>query len=81
EAAAEQRTKRKHEALTGKAAATSSKEPIIVDDEEESKESESSESETESDEETLNTRLRQKHVPDPKGKSHKYIFNEAEIGI
>ncbi|PNX65338.1 hypothetical protein L195_g054489, partial [Trifolium pratense] len=81
EAVAEQRTKRKHEALTGKAAATSSKEPIIVDDEEESEDSESSESETESDEETLNTRLRQKRVPDPKGKSTKFIFNEAEIGI
>ncbi|CAJ2633264.1 unnamed protein product [Trifolium pratense] len=85
EAAAEQRTKRKHEALIGKGAATSSKKPIVVDDEEESEDSDSSESqsdsETESDEETLNTRIHQKHVPDPKGKSTKFIFNEAEIGI
>ncbi|CAJ2634777.1 unnamed protein product [Trifolium pratense] len=85
EAAAEQRSKRKHEALSGKAAATSSKKPIIVDDEEDSEESDSSESqsdsETESDEETLSARMHQKHVPDPKGKSSQYIFNEAEIGI
>ncbi|CAJ2642237.1 unnamed protein product [Trifolium pratense] len=85
EAIAEQRTKRKHEAISGKAAATSSKKPIVVDDEEESEESDSSEtqsdSETESDEETLSTRMHQKQVPDPKGKSPKYIFNEAEIGI
>ncbi|CAJ2633364.1 unnamed protein product [Trifolium pratense] len=83
EATAEQRTKRKHEALTGKAAAPSSKEPIIVDDEEESEESESSESETESDEESLAARLRKRPAPTPKGKgkSTKYIFNEAEIGI
>ncbi|CAJ2638149.1 unnamed protein product [Trifolium pratense] len=57
EAIAEQRTKRKHEDLSGKAAATSSKKPIVVDDEEESEDSDSSESqsdsETESDEETL----------------------------
>ncbi|CAJ2661709.1 unnamed protein product [Trifolium pratense] len=83
EATAEQRTKRKHEALTGKAAAPSSKEPIIVDDEEEGEESESSESETESDEETLATRLRKRPAPTPKGKgkSTKFIFNENEIGI
>ncbi|CAJ2637997.1 unnamed protein product [Trifolium pratense] len=83
EATAEQRTKRKHEALTGKAAASSSKEPIIVDDEEESEESESSESETESDEETLAARLRKRPAPTPKGKgkSTKFIFNENEIGI
>ncbi|CAJ2657511.1 unnamed protein product [Trifolium pratense] len=84
EAIAEQRTKRKHEAISGKAAATSSKKPIVID-EEESEESDSSEtqsdSETESDEETLSTRMHQKQVPDPKGKSSKYIFNEAEIGI
>ncbi|CAJ2662562.1 unnamed protein product [Trifolium pratense] len=84
ETIAEQRTKRKHEAVSGKAAATSSKKPIVID-EEESEESDSSEtqsdSETESDEETLSTRMHQKQVPDPKGKSPKYIFNEAEIGI
>ncbi|CAJ2661641.1 unnamed protein product [Trifolium pratense] len=85
EAIAEQRTKRKHEAMSGKAAVTSSKKPIVVDDEEESEDSDSSESqsdsETESDEETLSTRMHQKHVPDSKGKSPQYIFNEAEIGI
>ncbi|XP_045791768.1 uncharacterized protein LOC123886495 [Trifolium pratense] len=53
EAIAEQRTKRKHEALSGKAAATSSKKPIVVDDEEESEDSDSSESQSDSETEFL----------------------------
>ncbi|CAJ2645570.1 unnamed protein product [Trifolium pratense] len=77
---AEQRTKKKHEDVANKAAEASSKMPIIIEEDSSSSQTQS-DSETESDEETLNTRMRQKQVPDPKGKSPKYIFNEAEIGI
>ncbi|CAJ2628114.1 unnamed protein product [Trifolium pratense] len=77
---AEQRTKRKHEDVANMAAEASSKKPIIIEEDSSSSETQS-DSETESDEETLSTRMHQKQVPDPKGKSTKYIFNEAEIGI
>ncbi|XP_045791745.1 uncharacterized protein LOC123886473 [Trifolium pratense] len=77
---AEQRTKKKHEDVANKAAEASSKMPIIIEEDSSSSQTQS-DSETESDEETLNTRMRQKRVPDPKGKSPKYVFNEAEIGI
>ncbi|CAJ2652376.1 unnamed protein product [Trifolium pratense] len=80
EAVAEQRTKRKHEDVANKAAEASSKMPIIIEEDSSSSEPQS-DSETESDEETLSTRMRQKQAPDPKGKTPKYVFNEAEIGI
>ncbi|CAJ2644893.1 unnamed protein product [Trifolium pratense] len=77
---AEQRTKRKHEDAANKAAEASSKKPIIIEEDSSSDETQSDD-DTESDEETLSARLRKKQVPDPKGKTPKYIFNEAEIGI
>ncbi|CAJ2651116.1 unnamed protein product [Trifolium pratense] len=77
---AEQRTKKKHEDVANKAAEASSKKPIIIEEDSSSDET-NSDDETESDEETLGAKLRKRQVPDPKGKSPKYIFNEAEIGI
>ncbi|PNX98634.1 hypothetical protein L195_g021885 [Trifolium pratense] len=77
---AEQRTKKKHEDVVNKAAEGSSKEPIVVEVDSSSEETES-EDETESDEETIGAKLRRRQVPDPKGKSSKFVFNEAEVGI
>ncbi|PNX81636.1 hypothetical protein L195_g037660 [Trifolium pratense] len=77
---AEQRTKKKHEDVANKAAEASSKKPIIIDEDSSSDETESDD-ESESDEETIGAKLRKRQVPDPKGKSPKYILNEAEIGI
>ncbi|PNX59856.1 hypothetical protein L195_g051631, partial [Trifolium pratense] len=72
---AEQRTKRKHEAAVEKIAEESSQKPINLD------EDESDSEETSSDEETVAARLRKRPVPVTKGKTPKYVFNEAEIGV
>ncbi|PNY02011.1 envelope-like protein, partial [Trifolium pratense] len=77
---AEQRTNKKREDVANKAAEGSSKEPIVVEVDSSSDETES-EDETESDEETIGAKLRRRQVPDPKGKSSKFVFNEAEVGI
>ncbi|CAJ2647315.1 unnamed protein product [Trifolium pratense] len=71
---AEQRTKRKHEDVTIKAAETSSTQPILIEED-------SSSDETESDDETIGVLLRKKQVPVLKGKSPKHIFNKADIGL
>ncbi|CAJ2645069.1 unnamed protein product [Trifolium pratense] len=80
QAAAEQRTKKKHEEVANKAAEGPSKEPIVVEVDSSSEETESEDA-TESDEETLAAKLRRRQVPVPKGKSSKFVFNEAEVGI
>ncbi|CAJ2671174.1 unnamed protein product [Trifolium pratense] len=79
---AEQRTKRKHEETSNKAAEGASKKPIVIEEDSSSEESES-EDETESDEETIAESLRRRPAPisKDKGKSSKYVFNENEIGI
>ncbi|CAJ2653111.1 unnamed protein product [Trifolium pratense] len=76
----DEQLKKKHEDVANKAAEASSKKPIIIEEDSSSDETQSDD-ETESDEETLSARLQKKQVPDPKGKTPKYIFNEAEIGI
>ncbi|CAJ2645698.1 unnamed protein product [Trifolium pratense] len=79
---AEQRTKRKHEETTNKAAEGASKKPIVVEDDSSSEESES-EDDTESDEDTLVSKLKKRPAPisKDKGKSTQFIFNENEIGL
>ncbi|PNX56218.1 hypothetical protein L195_g049768, partial [Trifolium pratense] len=76
--AAEQRTKKKHEAPAEKVAEESSRAPkrkmVLNVDEDDSEE-------TRSDEETLADRLKKNQVPTSKGKTPKFVFNEAEIGI
>ncbi|PNX77356.1 hypothetical protein L195_g033320 [Trifolium pratense] len=75
---AEQRTKKKHEAPAEKVVEESSRAPkrkmVLNVDEDDSEE-------TRSDEETLADKLKKKQVPASKGKTPKFVFNEAEIGI
>ncbi|CAJ2661580.1 unnamed protein product [Trifolium pratense] len=78
QAAAEQRTKKKHEAPAEKVAEESSRAPkrkmrLNVDEDDSE--------ETRSDEETLADKLSKKQVHVSKGKTPKFVFNEAEIGI